>query len=179
MKLETYLESNNLWDELGTITPNYLLGYTSEQLTSLTTTIFGDKTVNPKIEAMGVTDIALAISMYYSEKWEALIASALNTLNIASDGTIKTVTGSEVSETDNNEGESLRKISAYNSPNLITDGGESNTNSNLKNLISEQTKTYENLSLSNALKNLTNIEKVSMIRVIVLDVVKFTTISIY
>lgn len=179
MKLETYLENNNLWEELGTVAPDYLLGYTSEQLTKLTTTIFGEKTVNPKIEAMGVTDIALALSMYYSEKWEALIASSLNSLNLASDGTIKTVTDSEVSETDNSEGESLRKISAYNSPNLITDGGESNTNNNLKNLISEKTKTYENLSISNVLKNLTNIEKVSIIRVIVLDVVKFTTISIY
>lgn len=179
MKLETYLKNNNLWDELGTLDSDYLLGYTPEQLTSLTVTIFGEKTVNPKIEAIGVADIAFTISMFYNEKWTALMASALNSLNLASDGAIKTVTGSEVSETDNSEGESLRKISAYNSPNLITDGGDSSTNSNLKNLISEQTKTYENLSLSNVLKNLTNIDRVSIIRVIVLDVVNFTTISIY
>ena len=179
MKLETYLESNSLWDELGNIAPNYLLGYTSEQLTSLTTTIFGDKTVNPKIETMGVTDVALAISMYYDEKWAALIANTLNSLNLASDGTIKTVTDGEVNETGSSEGESLRKISAFNSPDLITDGGESNANSNLKKLISENIKTHENLSFSNVLKNLSIIEKVSIIRVIVLDVVRFTTISIY
>lgn len=179
MNLVEYMTENDFWGALGLISPSYLLGYSATQLDTLTTLTFGDRVMNPKVEGLDVTDVALVVSMFYGKKWDTLLSNSLSELKITSGTVTKLNNVNHVNETDNRTGENLHKISAYNSDELINDGGDTSTNTNVKNLTNERDQTREHLSLNNVLKNLTTLEKISIIRVIVTDVINFITLSIY
>lgn len=140
---------------------------------------YGDRKLFSKMEAVENERLARLLVVNFGAKWEKLIEVDNLDLDIGS-GSIQTID----EKADHREGrknthETTNKTGAYNSPDLVVDSGVDGVVSDDLEGDSNKTTSIKFTSIENVYKNLSLLEKNSIIDVILQDVSSFLTLDIY
>lgn len=124
-------------------------------------------------------DVAKHIISIYSDKWDALILAKADMGNISASNS-KRIKGVETSTgNDDRETETINKVSAFNSDDLLTDTGTTTTETGNKTGTVNNDVTEESFNLKTLFENLPYVEQTSIINVVIKDVSNYLTVSIY
>lgn len=180
MRLADYLEKGSLWEGIRGLAPLPVFDtHTPESLDNQTDLFYGHRTMFSRMEGLTIEQMSQSIVLAYNDKWVNLIAAHALGLDIG-EGSVKvTDTSGKKLDTADNTSEVTRKVSAYNSDELISDTGNDNSSTERRN--SEQTglsKSSEK-SVKNAFDNLNLLTQYHIINTMVGDVANHMTLSVY
>jgi len=176
MLLSEYLKDNNLFEEINNVKEFTFINDNSNTSLSF---MFGDRVMSNNVLSLDVVTISQLIVNRFGSKWDTLISSNMDDLNIGSDKT--KVIKSTTDTTNNNTGtsESINKVSGYNEDVLITDTGVNNSDSKVvTGNIENENITYE-LNLKSMFDNLNLLDKTNILNTVQSDIVNYITIYIY
>ena len=178
-----FIDSGDLWGEIQAVKDYpFFTDFPASKLNDFTDLAFGNRTLYSKFDTeIGIDAESAAgfIVMEYDRKWLALIE--VNAIEFDY-GASETVKKTEVTnETENNarETETLNMVSAFNSSDMVTEGGNSSTETGDRELEGNKTTTSGKQSLSAAWGNLTLAEKTGIVRIITGDVACFLSLETY
>lgn len=181
--LGNFLDSGDLWSEIQALRhypffddfpPHYL-----NEFTDLT---FGNRTLFSKFNTETGLDTKAAarlIIMQYDKKWLGLIVVNAINFDLAAVETEKKTETSNETETTGRETETLNKVSAFNSEDLVADGGTASTETGDRDKEGQKITTSGKQSLAAAWDNLTMTEKTGIVRTITGDVASFLSLETY
>lgn len=185
-KIETlghFLDSGDLWGDIQAVKDfPFFTEFTSIELNEFTDLIYGNRVLYRKfntVDGISVTSAAQFLVMTFDKKWTALISINEADFDFTVDGTLKRKELINETESNNSDGETLNKVSAYNSEELVTDGGSTNSETGGREGETIRVIDTGKQSLSNAWDNLTALEKTTIVRTVTGDVAEFLTLSTY
>ncbi|MFW3388512.1 UNVERIFIED_CONTAM: hypothetical protein RF648_21225, partial [Kocuria sp. CPCC 205274] len=137
------------------------------------------KPVFSGFEGIDLAAIAKQIVLLYGDKWEALIKFQAQAGNIGADNTRKITNSKNTVGKVTNNGTATDKVSAFNSDDLVADGGRDSTSEEDSTVTVTGTTTDETFNYKTAFDNLPLVEQTNIIKSSMNDVVKYLTISVY
>ena len=179
--LRTYLDGVNIFDIIKGIYSFPFLEPAGETTTinQMLLSNYGQRRLFSGFKDITPEDAAKHIITIYSDKWDKAIIAAANINNLAANssrkikGTVTEVgTGNTKSDTEN-------KVAAFNSDDLVTDGGAHNTSDNTTTRDTDRESTDETFNLKSLLENLPLVERTNIINIVLKDVSNYLTVSIY
>ena len=178
-----FLDSGDLWADIQAVKDYpFFTDFPPQRLNDFTDLAFGNRTLYSKFNTETGVDTEVAaqfIVMQYDKKWLGLIAvNAINFDLAAAETERKTETSNET-ETTGQQSETLNKVSAFNSEDLVTDGGTTTTETGDRDKEGQKITTSGKQSLSAAWGNLTMTEKTGIVRTITGDVACFLSLETY
>lgn len=140
---------------------------------------YGDRKLFSKMEGVSNESLARLLVLNFGVKWDKLIEADNLNLDIGS-GSIQTID----EKADHREGrtnthETTNKTGAFNSADLVADSGVDGVVSDDLEGDSNKSTSIKFTSIENVYKNLSLLEKNSIIDVILQDVSSFLTLDIY
>lgn len=178
IKLKKFLENVSIFSEISSnrdfpfITPD-----TVDVLDTMLILEYGERNVYNPIADCNIEIIAKMIVVKYGKTWDTYVLSEALSNNV-NDRTEVT----EIIENDDevsHKGESISKVSAYNTSDLIDDSGSENDDLTTTTGKRERVLTDERINVFNSYKLLGILAKDSIISKVQRDVVGFLTINIY
>ena len=178
-----FLDSGDLWGEIQTVKDYpFFTDFTPQRLNDFTDLAFGNRTLYSKFNTetgLDAESAAQFIVMQYDKKWLGLIAVNAIDFDLAALETERKTETSNETETTGRETETLNKVSAFNSEDLVTDGGTTSTETGDHDKEGQRITTSGKQSLSAAWGNLTMTEKTGIVRTITGDVACFLSLETY
>ena len=178
-----FLDSGDLWGEIQAVKDYpFFTDFTPQRLNDFTDLAFGNRTLYSKFNTeTGLDTEATAqfIVMQYDKKWLGLITVNAIAFDLAAVETEKKTETSNETETTGQQSETLNKVSAFNSEDLVTDGGATSTETGDRDKEGQRITTREKQSLSAAWGNLTMTEKTGIVMTITGDVASFLSLETY
>ena len=165
----------NIFTELKRIDNS--LNFDDEKLWQLFTLKYGDKTLVSPLDKWGAVGIAEMLILEYGEKWRA-IGEHVSQFNSYLGG-VRTTETLNKEELLNNVSDTLNKIAAYDSDDLLVNDGNNNTSSGNNTITYTKTLLNENLSIDELLKTLQIKIENDIIKLVVNDTKNFITLEIY
>ena len=178
MLLRDFIQKNNLW--AGIKTEEEFPFIESPVLMDTRTMVdYGERTITPSFESLEVELVyPLIVSKFY-DKWKKQILIEADKINLLSD-----VTSSEIktgaSNKDTTKQDIIKnQVSGYNSPDLITEGGNDNNSTGNDSIAYSEEILKGGYSISNLYNNLKDYQKTNILETTIKDVVNYLTLSIY
>ena len=140
---------------------------------------YGNKIVATNFATVSIESLAKIIVASYKPKWTALFNTLDQQINILLDSTETTTENVRDNGTTTDDGNSIDKVSAFNSESLIENTGSDTTNLHTSSGNRDRMVTVTNGNLNNALNNLQIVQDLNIIEHILLDTVNYFTLSIY
>ena len=178
--LSQYLVGKSIWGQtlaLVSVPELDLIGATALDKNLIVN--HGDKNIFYKIPLLGFNDVCNDIAFNYGAKWKDLISIKTLNLNIGADNTHKISETLTHAETRINTQESINKVSAFNTNELLANDGSNSNNSDDIDYSKTKVFTDENLSLKTAFNNLSLKQKNIIIRTVNSDIASLLTLDIY
>lgn len=175
MLLSEYAISNNLFAVLENKHGLAFLADNAEHYNNSMIINYGDRTLFNKFENMPLDTVASIIYQNFGDRWNRELE------RLALDGTDKRVITETIdsNEVRANSGNTTNKISAFNTDELlVNDGADLTSNENLESG-KVRTLTDTTYKFNSIYKNLSLVNKNSIMSVVLDDVSKFLTLSIY
>ena len=180
LKLEQYLEGGSIWGSIQALSPYpFFDDYSPEQLDKQTILFYGEREVFRKFHELTIEEAAALVYVAMNKKWENLLSMEELPFNLGASVTNKKTETTNTTENSLKESENLNKVSAFNTEDLINDGGSNLSETGEKEGTATKTTTDDKISFEAAYANLTLAEKISIINTVTSDVAQFLTLSIY
>ena len=184
MRLSEYIKTNSLFQELYTkescsglilVVPEY------SSMDELLTYTYGDRLLSPKFSdsstSPSISLIGLHLDRTFNAKWTALLSIEKNKEIHDNVNTItETIDNTSVKT---NDSESLNKVSAYNTDELLIDDGSTVTSNEGVDDKTIRTMTNTDTNFRNQYLNISELHKNNIIDTILYDVANALTLSIY
>ena len=174
-KLKSLVGTNNLvgdvLDEVG------ITGFETRLLNLRLLLLYGTKEVFHPFLNMPYEDVVSLLAQDYGELWQRLIIDYAELDGLMN---YRRVTETITSSKDNNaERSNIDSTVAYNSPELITEGGASETSAgNEQGEVVRDLKEYD-VKIADLISNLSLLRKNAIIEIINNDISRFLTLSVY
>lgn len=178
MQLHEYIKTNGLFEHLlrrGFLS-KYPLIQDGQTWNELITFKYGDRILVSKL-SLSTNTLSTYIDMLYSEKWTDLLAANKVSPLVDDTNTVQETIVNSITKA--NTGESLNKVSAYDSDVLINDDGNSITSNEVADGETVRTMTDTNTNHANQYLNITNKQKNNIVNTILYDVADAITLSVY
>lgn len=179
--LRSYLAGGNLFDEIKAIKSfPFLEGVgDTDTLNRMLKIHYGDRWLFKGFADEPMAEVAKMIIKSFADRWDGIIRAYvdLNNLGAADVRTLRE-NKSDTSTRDNNS-ETLEKVSAFNSDDLLTDNGRTVTDSAVDTGSGERELVETRSSYKDLINNLTLTQKTDIVNIVVMDVSRYLTISIY
>lgn len=180
LDLATFIKREGLWGWIRDFGHySFLNKYPPEVLDSQLSLLYGDRTMLAKLEVKNAYDVAYIIFVNFDEKWQNLIKVNSESFNLAASVSNKKTENTTTTEKTAKEAANTNKVSAFNSDELIVDGGSDQTESGDKDGTALKITTDDKISLDSAFNNLTLADQISIIKTVNKDIAQFLTLSIY
>ena len=180
LSLRQFLKDSNIFTEIKSVEDfPFLDGDSPLNLNSMLKISYGNKRVFSGFADETVSAVAKYIVLTYSDKWNKLIIAADNKLNLAATSTKVISDTSNSSGTKTTDGDSTRKVSAFNSDELIPDYSDVKTGVDTDSNNKQVDRKEEILSLKNLFDNLPLLERTNIINIVLKDVSDYLTVAIY
>lgn len=177
--LRNYLDNGSLWSEIKNIEDFPFIGEDPIFLDTLQKIEYGDRILSPSFLNVEINFAAKVIVKLFSDKWNKVIESEINKINLLGDGnTLKKIDKNTVTVNDE-ETEILNKVSSYNDDSLLVEGGNSNSLNSNKNVTGGETVDETRISYENLFNNLNSVERTNIINIVLSDVSKYLTLNLY
>lgn len=178
--LESLLQGQSLWGAIQSIENfAFFTDNAPDKLDRLQLLHYGEKPLFNKMVGKSINELAESIVLVYRDSWTKLIEANLSDINIGSENTKVINETIDDLETKTNTKTDTNKVSAYNSEELVNDGGaESNGTDTLDG---KQTRIYteSNLNLNMLYANLSLLAKTNIINTVLKDASCYLTLDIY
>lgn len=178
MNLRQFLKPISLWGSINSI-ESFPFIQDPTNLDLLQVINYGDREVFKGF--IDLTDIELAemLILHFSDKWNYVIDANIGDIDLTSDTTKRTKIISTKEELISGSENTDNKVSGYNSQDLIIDNG--NERIRVEDVTGDSTseKIETSNNLKSLFKNLPLVEQSNIINIVMLDVSKFLTISLY
>jgi len=176
--LKDYLKTNDIWAAIQALEDFSFIG-SSDDMNLQLSVDYGQRIMFNSIAELTTEQVAKMIVATRSNKWTGLILFSESAIDIGAEFTdFKTgtaLTDQDQSQTTND----VNKVSAYNSTDLIIDGGsDSDVTSDLNKTVTTQEE-QKRVSLKNVYDNLNLTDKTNIISVVQKDVALYLTLDIY
>lgn len=178
INLEQFLENESIFTRIQTLSPYpFFDQMTPVDMDRHLIMFYGEKIVYPKMIKYSLDQLVSNIVGYHSNKWENLIK--VNALDISNDNerVVNETNSNSLINTGSNT--TTHKVSAFNSPELIEDNADTESNTNTSNNDGTKLLTEKNISLKTAYNNLLLNQKLNIIESVIKDVSKYLTLDIY
>lgn len=180
LKLSQFLEGGSIWGSIQALSPYpFFDDYSPEQLDKQTVIFYGEREVFSKFHELTVEEAAALVYVAMNKKWLNLLSMEELPFNLGASVTNKKTETTNTTESNVKESENLNKVSAFNTEDLINDGGSSLSETGEKEGNATKVTTDDKISYEAAFANLTLAEKISTINTVTSDVAQFLTLSIY
>lgn len=176
MKLSEYLDGFSIFSYLAAGHPELPITKPTE-MDFMLVTGYGQREMFTSIIGANKNQVCDALAAKYGERWEALIRRQVQLQNV---NTRRELTETKDREQDTTRtGSSVDKVSAFNSPDLVDNAG--NTNDETGGLTEKETRTLidEKIDVKSALSLLYIPVQDTIISTVVSDVSSFLTLSTY
>lgn len=180
LKLEQYLEGGSIWGSIQALSPYpFFDDYSAEQLDKQTKLLYGEREVFRKFHELTIGEAAALVYVAMNKKWLNLLSMEELPFNLGASVTNKKTETTNTTENTLKESDNLNKVSAFNTEDLINDGGSNLSETGEKEGTATKITTDDKISFEAAYANLTLAEKISIINTVTSDVAQFLTLSIY
>ena len=179
-KLAEYMERGDLWGSVKALSPfPFFDEYSPENLNRQTKLLFGERNLYSKFSDISIEDAAEIIVISCQKKWLNLMLIDELDFNLAASESERVNQNTAKEENRDKNIEQINKVSAYNSEDMVNEGGSNVAEDEL--LTGEETRitTRDKISLDSAYNNLSMADKISIIKTVVADVAEVLTLSIY
>lgn len=176
IKLRDFLSNESIFTEIGNIEP---LPFTAdtEVLDALLITLYGNKFVFESFNDVNLTLIAQMVVIKNRAKWAGYIEMEQLVGNVNSRReVIETIVDNE---TRTGERTDTNKVSAYNTNDLIIDGGSDNNSTDVLDGEKTRTLTDETIDVKQSYDMLNLLGKETVASKVITDVAQFLTLPIY
>lgn len=177
MQLKNFMEGGDLWGAIQTIKayPFITSNEDVQKLNALTLYKHGSR---PMYFEGSIADLAALVVTEFDAQWETLIA-AVTASDVGSTKKETTTDTTITTEVTTNNRTDTNKVSAFDSPDLITNDGSDSQG--LEDVAGNRTRNFERSfsSVSDIYKNLDVMKKNDIISTVINDVVGFSTLSIF
>ena len=165
----------NIFSELKRIDTS--LVFDDEKLWQLFNLKYGDKTLVSPLDKWGAVGIAEMLTLEYGEKWRLFSEQMTNFNNYL--GGVRTTETLNKEELLNNVSDTLNKIAAFDSDDLLANDGNNSTSNSTNTLEYTKTLLNENVSIKDLLNSLQIKIDNDIIKLVVNDTKNFITLEIY
>ncbi len=180
LKLEQYLEGGSIWGSIQALSPYpFFDDYSPEQLDKQTVLFYGEREVFRKFHELPVEEAAALVYVAMNKKWLNLLSMEELPFNLGASVTNKKTETTNTTENSLKASENLNKVSAFNTEDLINDGGSNLSETGEKEGTATKVTTDDKISFEAAYANLALADKISIINTVTSDVAQFLTMSIY
>lgn len=180
LTLDDYLSGESLWGRIQGISPMpFIEAIEPIHLDMNLILNHGNKYVFSKIPSLGLDYVAKDAVFLYKQKWLDLIAIGSLNLEIGADKTHKISETITHAETRVNKQDSINKVSAFNTDELITNDGNNSNNSDDIDYSKTKVLTDSNLSYKDAFNNLSLKHRNIIINTVNSDLASLLTLDIY
>lgn len=176
IRLRDFLDNESIFTEINNIEPFPFID-DAEILDILLTTLYGNKLVYESFNDVNLTLIAQMLVVKNRSKWlgyieiEQLAGNVNNRREV-----VETIVDNE---TRTGERTDINKVSAYNTDDLLVDGGSDNNSTDVLDGEKTRTLTDETINVRQAYNMLNLLGKETVASKVIKDVAQFLTLSIY
>lgn len=180
LTLGKYLKRGSVWGGIQALAPYpFLDTYTPDQLNRQLDLLYGERVLFTKFSELEIPVAADLIFVQFNEKWLNLIKVNSEVFNLAASVSNKKTETTNTTENSTKVSDTVNKVSAFNTDDLIVDGGSDNSETGDKDTTASKVTTDDKISLDSAYNNLTLADKISIIKVVNKDIAQFLSLSIY
>lgn len=180
INLDEFLNESKLWNEIRSLDElEFFKVVSPENLTVMQALQYGQRTVYEKFASMDDEKLANIILITFKDKWNNLINFATADIDLGGDSTKKVVEKVKNGETRTSSDDTINKVSAYNSEDMVNDGGTHGAGTQTLDGDKDRVLTESNLSLNSLISNLSLLQQTNIINVVLKDVSDYITLSIY
>lgn len=172
--IREFLDGVNLWEAIDTVKP---YPFITPDLNNLFLVDYGQMPLFSGIAGDSVENIAGYVVKLFGDKWDSLLELSGVPLDVTESNIVtETVVTDEARTTDRTDTD---KVSAFNSDELITEGGKDSDG--VETLEGERVRTVEEQtkSIKATFDNLQNAEKLNIIKQAMADVAGFMKVQVY
>lgn len=178
--LADYMVQGSIWSGVQALEPfPFFDTFSPQQLDLFLEEGFGNRFMFSKTITKPISEVAAGIVANYKTKWDSLIELLAEDFNIQA-STSKTMSEKVAkNEKRNLKNDNTNKVSAFNTEELINNDGSASTGSD--QLIGDNTRTVTEatISLNDAFKNLSLLNKSNILTVVLKDVASYLTLDVY
>lgn len=172
--IRQFLDGADLWEAINNVKAFPFIDETTNNLFLID---YGQMPVFSGIEGETVENLAGYVVRIFGDKWESLLDAA--GVNLAA-GQTRTVTETtDTDETRATETTDTDKTSAYNSEELIDEGGKETEGTETREVDTTKTVTDETTSVEILFDNLQKADKLNIIKTAMADVASFMKVDVY
>lgn len=178
--LRNYLYGVNIFEDIKSVEDfDFFTVVTTEQLNKMLIIGYGDRNVFDGFISVDLIDVANYIVLNLGDKWNSLYEYILTEKELDALESLKVTEVNNDSQTTVKTSDSLNKVSAYNSDDLLVDGGNTENINDTKTGTGNKTITSSKISIGTAYKNLNLVQKNNIINTVLKDVSNYLTTDFY
>lgn len=179
MQVNDLKKLGNLFGEINKIMPlGFITSDDGKSANNLFYYLFGDRQLSSKFETMTIETIAELLVFKFGEKWQRGVIN----LNVADLGKSKQLIRNEKAVNTKNKtvsAENTNTETAYNSDELMTVSGNTNTQNDIDNSNNDRQVSEHYYSIDKLFNDLSLIDKNNIIDMVLNDCKSFLSLSIY
>ena len=176
--LSEYMEQGSVWGGILALGP---LPFPADpaQLDLMLGLDYGDRWMFTKLVTQPIATVSANIRALYLDSWTKQVEVLALDYELGASNTKKTTETINRTEERTNSRDDVKKVSAFNTEELITDEG--NTTTGADDLTGDTTRvlTESNLSLKDAFNNLSLLDQANILKTVNKDVSTYLTLSVY
>lgn len=172
--IRQFLNGSDLWEAINNVKP---FPFIDETTNNLFLAEYGQMPLFSGIEGDTVENVAKYVVRLFGDKWEQLLSAAGVSLAADSVRTVKETTDTD--ETRETATTDTDKTSAFNSDQLIDEGGKETEGTETREVATVKTITDEIKSARTMFENLQKADKLNIIKTALADVANFMKVSVY
>lgn len=178
--LRTYLKGGNIFENIKTVRNFALFDVvTTDQLNTMLTISYGDRNVFDGFIDVTLLDVANYIVLNLGDKWVDLYEFILSEKDVSAIESLKVTEINSDQLTTVKSSDTLNKVSAYNSDDLLIDGGNAESVNDTRTGSGNKTTTSSKINIETAYKNLNLVQRNNIMNTVLKDVSNYLTTDFY
>lgn len=170
----------SIFNEINLIEPfSFINDFGADNLDMLLYDLCGDRSLFLKVTTTPINELARMIVYLHKKKWQHLIDIELQDFDIGGGVTRRLSETTTENETSNKTNDSVNKVSAYNTDEMINNDGTVSTGNEGFNNTKTRILSDGNYSINTAFSDLQLISKTNIINTVLKDVAIYLALSIY
>ena len=180
VNLKTWLAGGSIFTAIQTHEDfPFFVDSTPADLDQMLNLTYGERMVASALNNFDINVVGKFIVKLYGEKWNALIRFNISPPDLGVKSTTKTTGNQNTIGTKNGVSNTENKVSAFNSDDLITDTGANNALDENTTQDITRGSSVSVIDWQTAFSNLSLAERTNIISVVLKDVAKYLTVSVY
>lgn len=172
--IRQFLNGSDLWEAINNVKP---FPFIDESTNNLFLVEYGQMPLFSGIAGDTVENVAEYVVRLFGGKWEQLLSAA--GVNLAADQTRTVTETTDTDETRETATTDTDKTSAFNSAELVDEGGKESEGTETREVDTIKTITDETESASTLFDNLQKADRLNIIKTALADVANFMKVSVY